>query len=131
MSVAKPYVREPARTTWYLAQPHYMQHMAQEFTSVFVGAYGLLLLCGIRALAEGEAAWHSFLASLGSPLMLGMQWLVLVATLYHSVSWFAVTPKAMPVQIGESFLPGIFIAGAHYLAWIAVSLFILYAAGVF
>jgi hypothetical protein len=35
------------------------------------------------------------------------------------------------VQIGENFVPGIFIAGAHYLAWIAVSLFILYVAGVF
>ncbi len=127
----KPYVREPARATWYLAKPRYMQHMAQELTSVFVGAYALLLLWGIRALAAGEEAWQAFLAGLGSPLALGLQWLVLVATLYHSVSWFAVTPKAMPVQVGESFVPGIFIAGAHYLAWIAVSLFILYVAGVF
>lgn len=129
MSVPKPYVREPARTTWYLSQPRYMQHMAQELTSVFVGVYGLLLLCSIRALAEGEAAWQSFLASLGSPLMLGLEWLVLVATLYHAVSWFAVTPKAMPVQLGEQLVPGSLIAGAHYLAWIAVSLFILHFAG--
>ncbi len=127
----KPYVREPSRTTWYLAQPRYMQHMAQELTSVFVGIYALLLLCSLRALAEGAEAWQSFLTSLGSPLMLGLQWLVLVVTLYHSVSWFAVTPKAMPVQIGEEFVPGIYIAGAHYLAWIAASLFILYFAGAF
>ena len=127
----KPYVREPARTTWYLAHRRYLQHMAQELTSVFVGACALLLLWGIRALAAGEQAWQTFLAGLGSPLALGLQWLVLAATLYHTISWFAVTPKAMPVQIGEDFVPGIFIAGAHYLAWIAVSLFILYVAGVF
>ena len=56
---------------------------------------------------------------------------ILIGTLYHSVTWFAVTPKAMPVQIGENFLPGFVIAGAHYLAWLAVSLFILFVAGVF
>ena len=82
-------------------------------------------------MAAGEQAWQTFLAGLGSPLALGLQWLVLAATLYHTISWFAVTPKAMPVQIGEDFVPGIFIAGAHYLAWIAVSLFILYVAGAF
>ncbi len=131
MTQPKPYVREPARTTWYLAQPRYMQHMAQELTSVFVGAYALLLLLGLRALAGGAEAWQAFLAGLGSPLALALQWLVLLATLYHSVSWFAVTPKAMPVQIGEDFLPGIYIAGAHYLAWIVVSLIILYFAGAF
>ena len=131
MTDPKPYVREPARTTWYLAHPRYLQHMAQELTSVFIGAYALLLLWGIRALAAGEEAWQAFLAGLSSPLALGFQWLILAAALYHTVSWFAVTPKAMPVQLGERFVPGSLIAGAHYLAWLAVSLFILYFAGAF
>jgi len=104
-----------------------MQHMAQELTSVFVAASGLILLFGLRALAAGEMAWLTFLANLNGPLML----LILVGTLYHSVTWFAVTPKAMPIQTGDSFLPGIYIAGAHYLAWAVVSLFILYFAGAF
>jgi len=130
MSEPKPYVRKPARFTWYLEQRHYLQHMAQELTSVFVGASALLLLLGIRALAGGEQAWHAFLDGLSSPLSLGLLWLLLVATLFHSVSWFAVTPKAMPLQIGERFAPGFLIAGAHYIAWLIVSLLILYLAGV-
>ena len=131
MSEPKPYLRRPARFTWYLEQRHYLQHMAQELTSVFVGASALLLLLGIRALAGGEQAWRAFLVSLDSPLALGLQWLLLIATLYHSVSWFAVTPKAMPMQIGERFAPGFLISGAHYIAWLIVSLVILYVAGVF
>ncbi|MDX2507233.1 MAG: fumarate reductase subunit C [Gammaproteobacteria bacterium] len=130
MNASKPYIREH-KISWYLARPGYIKHMAQELTSIFVGAFALLLLLGIGALASGEQAWLAFLENLGSPLMLGMLWLILLTTLYHSVSWFAVTPKAMPVQIGENFMPGIFIAGAHYLAWILVSLFILFIAGVF
>ncbi len=130
MNQPRPYVREPSRTTWYLTHRRYMQHMAQELTSVFIGAYALLMLWGLRALAAGEESWQTFLASLGSPLALLLQWLVLAATLYHTVSWFAVTPKAMPVQLGERFVPGFLIAGAHYLAWIVASLIILYFAGV-
>jgi fumarate reductase subunit C len=106
-----------------------MQHMAQELTSVFVAAYALLLLWGIQALAAGEEAWQVFLANITSPLSLVLHWLILAGTLYHTVSWFAVTPKAMPVQLGEHFVPGGLIAGAHYLVWAAVSLFILYFAG--
>ena len=131
MTDPRPFVREPATTTWYLAHPRYLKHMAQELTSVFIAAYALLLLAGVRALAAGEEAWEAFLAGLGGPVSLGLQWLILAATLYHTVSWFAVTPKAMPLQFGEWFVPGVFIAGAHYLAWLAASLIILYLAGVF
>ncbi len=131
MTEPRPYLRPVPRTTWYLAHRRYQLHMAQELTSFFVGAYALLVLWGLRALAGGEATWNAFLAGLGSPLALVLQWLALLAILYHTVSWFAVTPKAMPVQIGEGFVPGVIIAGAHYLAWLAVSLFILYVAGAF
>jgi fumarate reductase subunit C len=95
------------------------------------GGYALLLLWGIRALAAGPEAYQAFLTSLGSPLSLGLHWLVLAVTLFHTISWFGVTPKAMPVQIGEAFLPSSIIVGGHYVLWIALSLFILFIAGVF
>jgi fumarate reductase subunit C len=55
---------------------------------------------------------------------------VLVFALHNTTSWFNVTPKAMPVQIGEDFLPGKYIVGAHYAAWLVASLLILYFAQV-
>ncbi len=130
-SLPKPFVREVARTTWYLTRRRDRVHMAQELSSIFIGGYALLLLWGVKALAAGPEAYQTFLASLGSPLSLGLHWLVLAVTLFHTVSWFGVTPKAMPVQIGEAFLPGGIIVGGHYAVWIALSLFILYVAGVF
>jgi fumarate reductase subunit C len=42
-----------------------------------------------------------------------------------------VTPKAMPVQIGEKFLPGAVIVGAHYAGWLLASIAVLFLAGVF
>jgi fumarate reductase subunit C len=127
----KPYVREIRKNTWYLARRRDIHHMLHEISSLFIGAYGLLLVWGLRALAEGEGAYQLFLERLASPLSLGFHWLALAFTLFHSISWFGLTPKAMPVQIGENFVPGYLIAVGHYIAWIGVSLFILFIAGVF
>jgi len=41
------------------------------------------------------------------------------------------TPKALPLQIGEDFVPGAAVAGAHFGAWAVLSLAVLYLAGVF
>ena len=127
----KPFVREVPRTSWYLARRRDQIHMAQELTSLFIGNFALLLLCAVRAVADGPEAYQAFVASLGSPLMLGMLWITFAVTLFHTVSWFGVTHKAMPVQIGEGFLPPAVIVGGHYAAWVVVSLFILFIAGVF
>jgi fumarate reductase subunit C len=41
------------------------------------------------------------------------------------VTWFNLTPKALPLQVGEEFVPDWIIAGAHYAGWAVVSVVIL------
>ena len=130
MSV-KPYIREVSKTTWYLSRRRDILHMIDETSSLFIGVYVLLLLVGLRALAEGEAAYLLYLEWLGSPLILGFHWLVIFSTLLNSISWFRSTPKAMRVQIGENVVPGYLIAAGHYVAWVMISLLIFFVAGVF
>lgn len=130
-SLSKPYVRQVARTSWYLHRRRDRMHMAQELSSLFIGGYALLLLWGLKALAAGPEAYQAFLAGLGNPWSVALQWLVLAVTLFHTFSWFQVTPKAMPVQIGDKFLPGGVIVVGHYVVWVALSLLILFFAGVF
>ena len=57
--------------------------------------------------------------------------LALAAAFYHAGTWFNATQKAMPVQIGEDFVPGNVISGAHYVAWAVLSVVVLFLAGVF
>jgi len=130
MSV-KPYIRKVSKSTWYLSRRRDILHMIDETSSLFIGVYVLLLLMGLRALAEDEAAYLNYLEWLGSPFLLGFHWLVIASTLLNSISWFRSTPKAMRVQIGENIVPGYLIAAGHYVAWIMISLFIFYVAGVF
>jgi len=127
----KPYVREVSPTRWFLRDRRYMRYMAREVTCLFIGAYTLMLLVGIARLAQGPAAYEAFLAALREPASIVFQVLTLGFALYHTTTWFNVTPKALPLQIGEEFVPGGAVAGAHYVLWALISVVILFLAGVF
>jgi fumarate reductase subunit C len=126
----KPFVREVSKTGWYLKQPRYLRYMSREVTCIFIGAFALLLLCALERLSKGPAAYESFLAALTGPWSALGLLLVLAFAVHNTTSWFNVTPKAMPLQIGEEFLAGKYIVGAHYAAWALVSLLVLFLAGV-
>jgi fumarate reductase subunit C len=126
----KPYVRAVPRT-WFLRHPRYVRYMAREFSCLFIGAYTLLLVVGLKRLTEGPEAYADFLDALGTPLAIAFHLLALMFSAYHSITWFRLTPKALPVQIGDRFLPDGLIAGAHYAGWALVSLVVLWLAGAF
>jgi fumarate reductase subunit C len=126
----KPYVREVSKTGWYLKHPRYMRYMSREVTCIFIGAFALLMLCTLERLSKGPEAFESFLAALKGPWgFLGLA-IVFLFAVHNATSWFNVTPKAMPVQIGEEFLAGKYIVGAHYAVWAVASLAVLFFAGV-
>ena len=125
----KPYVREVSPTRWFLRDRRYMRYIAREITCIFIGAYTLMLLVGIARLAQGQAAYEAFLAALREPASIVFQVLTLAFALYHTTTWFNVTPKALPVQIGEEFVPGKAVAGAHYVIWAVLSAAVLILAG--
>jgi fumarate reductase subunit C len=125
----KPYIRVISKTGWYFKQPRYLRYMSREVTCVFIGAFALFMLCALERLSAGRAAYESFLAAIqGAWSALGLL-VVLAFAVHNATSWFNVTPKALPVQIGEDFLPGKFIVAAHYAVWVLVSLAVLWFAG--
>ena len=124
----RPYIRKVERS-WWLEHPRYVHYMIRELTSLFVGLYCALLSVGLLRLSQGRVAWEGFVATLSSPLGTSFQLLCLVFAVYHSVTWFALTPKAMPLRIKDEPVPGIVIVGAHYLAWAMVSAVVLIGAG--
>ena len=125
-----PYVREMT-SEWIFRHPRYLRYMAREFSCLFIGAYTLLLVWGLRELASGPAAWRAFLEYLASPASIVFHVVALGFASYHSITWFNLTPKALPVQLGDEFLPDGAISGAHYAGWVVVSLAILFLAGAF
>ncbi|MBK8507570.1 MAG: fumarate reductase subunit C [Candidatus Competibacter sp.] len=121
-----PYVREVPKTSWFFRQPRYMRYMAREVTSFFIGAFSILLVVALKRLSQGPEAFQGFLDALRGPWGVLFCLVALVAAVYHSTSWFNVTPQAMPIQRGEEFVPGNMIVGAHYAVWAVVSLIVLF-----
>ncbi len=126
----KPYLRPVNTASWWLAQPRYIRYMAREVSCVFIGAYTAVVVAGLLRLSQGAAAWEGFLDALQSPASIVFHLLALAFALYHTTTWFNVTPKAMPLRFGETEVPGGVIIGAHYAGWAVVSALILFMAGV-
>jgi fumarate reductase subunit C len=124
----KPYERA-ITSEWIFRHPRYLRYMVREFSCLFIGGWTLLMVWGLKALSEGPAAWAAFLELLQSPASIVFHLLTLAFAAYHSVTWFNLTPKALPVQRGEEFLADWVIAGAHFAAWAVVSAGLLYFAG--
>ena len=123
----KRYIKPFPRYSWWLSQGRYLRYMAREITSLFIAAYSGVLVIGLARLAEGRAAWDTYLAALQSPLGVMFHVIAFAFTLYHTATWFNVTPKAMPLEIAGRRLPDIIIVSAHYVGWaiVSVALFIL------
>ena len=125
----RPYIRKVKRS-WWLRRRRYVVYMVRELTSLFVGFYCAVLVVGLWRLGQGRAAWEGFLAALSSPLGVLFQLVCLAFAVYHSVTWFALTPKAMPLAVRGELVPDKAIVGLHYGAWALVSVIVLIAAGV-
>jgi fumarate reductase subunit C len=125
----RPYLREVSRTRWFLARPRYLRYMAREVTCVFIGAYTVLMVIAFARLGESRTAYDAFVQGLQSPAGIALLAVALAFSIYHSATWFNLTPKALPVQIGERFVPDSAIAGAHYAIWALLSLLVLFFAG--
>jgi len=126
----RPYVRELPRTTWFFRHPRYLRYMAREVTCIFIGIYTIMLLVGLARLSQGQVQYEAFLDALRQPSAIVFHVVALAFSLYNSFTWFNVAPKALPIQAGEEFMPDSVVAGAHYVVWALLSLFILFWAGV-
>jgi fumarate reductase subunit C len=126
----RPHVR-PITSEWIFRHPRYLKYMVREFSCLFIGAWTLMLVCAIARLSEGPEAWANFLEGLKRPEIVIFHVVALAFAAYHSVTWFQLTPKALPLQLGENFLPDGVIAGAHFAAWGLLSVAILYFSGAF
>ena len=113
----KPY----PRYSWWLRKSNYFEYMLREVSSLFIAISSLALVWGIYRFSQGPEAYQNWLENLWSN-MLPVSILCFLFAVYHSITWFWVTPKAMRIVISDKPLAGNIIIGAHVFAWLAVSL---------
>lgn len=120
----KPY--EPRLPNgWWLEKPFYVRYMLREMSSFFVFAYSALLIVGLWRLSMGPEAWAGFIDALRHPVSIVFHLLALAFAVYHTVTWFALTPRTTPIQRGEDFVPPGPIIAAQYVMWAVVSIVVV------
>ena len=118
----------PQPWNWFAKKPAYVLFMVRELTAVFIGGYLVFLIVLLSKLAGGKQEFASLIQALDSPVSQVLHLCVLVAALWHSVTWFNLTPRALPIFIGEKRVADTLVAVVMgYLPWLVVSMIILWA----
>jgi fumarate reductase subunit C len=106
---------------WWLQKWSYAGFVLRELTSVFVAFFAVVYLWQLRALAQGPEAYGQFLARLRTPLFLIVDTVAFVFVLFHAITWFNLTPKAMVLRLQGKRVPDWVIVGLNYATWLALS----------
>lgn len=120
----KPY-RRPIPRAWWLETAFFTQYMIRELTSVFVGLYSLILLIGLYRLGQGQEAFDAWVTGICSFPSVVLHLMILGFALYHAITWFAIAPQAMPLQIGDQKVAEKPIVIGHWIGSAVLSLLVL------
>jgi fumarate reductase subunit C len=114
----------PMPLTWWLKNPAYTRFMIRDVTSVFIAGYCVFLMV-LMSRARDAAGFEALYKSLASPWSVVLHLIVLAFAVYHSITFFNLTPRVLVVFRGEEKVPESAIAGGHYALWALVSLVLL------
>lgn len=106
---------------WWLRKAAYVRFITRELTSVFVAYAAVLLVVQLRAVAAGPEALERFGAWLRLPPVAALHVVVLLALLFHAVTWLNLAPRAIVVRVGGRRLPDGAVLLGHYGAWLVAS----------
>ncbi|MGH7383601.1 MAG: fumarate reductase subunit C [Candidatus Rokuibacteriota bacterium] len=112
---------------WWLQNRSYTGFVLRELTSVFVAFFAVVYLWQLRALAQGPEAYEQFLARLRTPLFLALDAVAFLFVLFHAVTWFNLTPKAMVLRLRGKRVADRIIVGLNYAAWLVLSAAVAWA----
>jgi len=110
--------------TWWLQRRPYILFMIRELTSVFVAGYCIFLLVLVYKLTQGANAYGNFMAALKSPSSVALHLITLAFVLYHTITWFNLTPKILVLYKGEERISQGLVAGTFYAGWVVVSVIV-------
>ena len=106
---------------WWLKDVAYTKFVLREMTSVFVAFFALLYLWQLQAIAQGPDAYARSIARLRTAPFLLLDSVALVFVLFHTITWFNLTPTAMVVRVKGKRVPDRIVAGSNYVVWVLLS----------
>jgi fumarate reductase subunit C len=100
----------PMGPLWFLKRAGYRRFMAREMTAFALAAFLVYLLYWLRAIGDGYTAFVQMVGLTRNPVTVTLLGLAFGAVLYHSITWFNLTPKIMPMYVAEEKVPDVWAA---------------------
>ncbi len=100
----------PMGPLWFLSRAGYRRFMAREMTAFALAVFLVYLLYWLRAIGDGYTAYVQMIELTMNPLLVTALGLAFGAMLYHSMTWFNLTPKIMPMYVAEEKVPDLWAA---------------------
>jgi fumarate reductase subunit C len=113
--------RRPVSTYWWSRQRSHFKFILRELSSIFVAYFVVLTLLYLRALGRGPESYAAFEEWLSRPLVIALNGVSLLFVLLHTITWFNLTPRALPVRVRGKRVADWLIAAPNYVAWLAIS----------
>jgi fumarate reductase subunit C len=113
--------RAPVSTYWWMGSWRYLLFILRELTSVAVAWSVVLTLLLLRALVSGPDAYVRLTNCLRSPWMIALNVITFCFLLLHTITWFNLAPRAMPVRMGGKRVPEFLVAAPNYVLWVVAS----------
>lgn len=106
---------------WWLGQWRYLKFILRELSSVFVALVVVMTLLQLRALRSGPEGYARLQAQLKSPWIIAISVLSLFFVVFHTITWFNLTPRAMAVRLRGKRIPEWLVAAPNYAVWVVMS----------
>lgn len=119
------HVRKIPRTWWLRSGP-FRRFAARELTSGFAAAFSLILMLFLLALSRGRSEYEGFLRWLELPAVVALSALILVALVYHTLTWFRLSTLILVIRLGRTLVPPKVVFGLLVAAWLGVSAVVAY-----
>ncbi len=111
-------------TWWWLRKRSYFVFVMRELSSLFVAWFVVFLLLMLRSVRFGPAAYADFLDWAASPWVVALNVVGAAFLVLHVVTWFSLTPKAMPLSLGGRPVPPVAIIAGQYAALAVASVLV-------
>jgi fumarate reductase subunit C len=109
---------------WWTRRRTYLMFMLRELSSAFVALFVVELLLLVRAVADGPAAYQSFLDAMANPAVITVNLIALAFLLLHAITFANLTPRAMVVKLRGRTVPSRVILAGVYFGWLVVTVFL-------
>ncbi|HET7108935.1 MAG TPA: hypothetical protein VFI38_19130 [Candidatus Acidoferrum sp.] len=113
--------RKRVSTYWWLQRWEYLRFVLREISSVFIAWFVVLTLVQIYSASQGPNAYGDFLDFLKNPFVVAMNIVSFFFVVYHSITWFNLSARAISIRVGGKKVPGFMISGPNFVAWFVIS----------